>query len=1342
MSTEEKPKREGSSLQAAIVLLGGLLTVGGVVLFAYLLFHNARWAYLTDLHHRSIAGVATQLNDTLAELRASFANAVDGSSACRSGVGVVPDIPNVTCIDQAAFDKGWADAFGGRPPETEKKPPAEFVAANGGLFLYLSKEPKPQATNLKEPQSGAAAARPERVFARVDVAAIVDGLLDAQGMTDDVLLADGKGKVAYQRYAQLSVGKALPDVKPADNADGGRLWTAPAAAEKAAVPGGEVLMPSRAAMVVVRGIPHQLFVAAVRWNVRVVGASLDASASDPMLVEMVSLPELKGAAFAVPPLWMAALILVGTVFLLSWPVLKLLFMSPGERLLQTDVAVLVLSVILLFGATAFVTQAVARHAAASSAFDREMESVATGIENALTLDLALAQNFLDGVVRDGEPFTTAFPGFRDVVLVGSDGLATDRWSRKGDACGITRANKPCVSVRDRGYFKDAGAQQTWRFPPLDDRRCADPVPPFAVEALRSRINGEFGVAVAALTTSVTKRSAADEKTSCSNPGPEPTPVPGDPRVAVVVTEMPSFTHVVLPRGLSFAITDAAGKVQLHSSPGKNLREDLVKECGGDGRLGAALRARRSDHLSGSCYGLQERIFVRPLRCTPWSVVVLRDKALLQTMSAEVIVSWLVMFGTYFSSFLVVLLLVQIFHTGYRASWIWPTRSLRRRYALATVCLGATAIVGGLAAAAQPPLAKAILLGTLPAAATALLCLTLGVSLAPWERRVARVVAVVAGLVVLAVLFATGSGLSGLALVWVALLWIIAMGDGAARPVPAEPTRAGISTRPGGATWFRTSEAGFRTSYVAMMCALLGVLAVAPSLVLYRDASRYAWTAFVKRTQLDFADALLRRARGLQAERVRLSDAAAAACAVDTRGVYATGCLRWPVDDDAGAHDPGEQPCTATELTTGGAEAGTGRPCPRPAEPELLAHVFQSLFPGYGRVADELRRTARGGADDDAWCWRNDGAGRTSLVVSDPVLTARIGSCDLFAAPGEGSSPPPRVALRSTVVISAICAFLGFVFVWSVARAVFLLDVDRDEEPGSRAVFAYTDVVSLEQLPFPDDPGTIVLDLLHVGGKAGITALRDKLAGNAATGKVVEIDHLEVALDVADMSEEALALLDEVRQSAPARIIVVSEVDVIAYLKERPVAGGTTEVLRRWSDALSGLRMVPLSAAMTIARPDLARSYGLCAGPLDEAALQVRNWRIWSYCTAAEQAALWQLADEGLLSPKCTHLMRALMRRGLVRREQTFVLLDDSLRRFVLRVVDEDMVARWQSAVARRAGWSALQKPIAALLVVVGGFLFLTQPDMFNTAIALAVAVAAGLPKLISFFGLLGENKSG
>jgi len=131
--------------------------------------------------------------------------------------------------------------------------------------------------------------------------------------------------------------------------------------------------------------------------------------------------------------------------------------------------------------------------------------------------------------------------------------------------------------------------------------------------------------------------------------------------------------------------------------------------------------------------------------------------------------------------------------------------------------------------------------------------------------------------------------------------------------------------------------------------------------------------------------------------------------------------------------------------------------------------------------------------------------------------------------------------------------------------------------------------------------------------------------------------------------------------------------------------------------------------------------------------------IWAICSPDEKLTLFHLAQDGLLSFKNPNIQR-LMRRGLIVRDPSLRLMNESFRRFVLSESHPDQVVAWKKGES--SSWNTLKGPLLMGLMGVALFIFITQREVFNSTVALLSAFAGMLPVLFRLFGLFQRGKTG
>ncbi len=127
--------------------------------------------------------------------------------------------------------------------------------------------------------------------------------------------------------------------------------------------------------------------------------------------------------------------------------------------------------------------------------------------------------------------------------------------------------------------------------------------------------------------------------------------------------------------------------------------------------------------------------------------------------------------------------------------------------------------------------------------------------------------------------------------------------------------------------------------------------------------------------------------------------------------------------------------------------------------------------------------------------------------------------------------------------------------------------------------------------------------------------------------------------------------------------------------------------------------------------------------------------LWSACSKAEKRILIQLAEEGVLNRKEERVVRHLMKKGLIDRRPRLTLLNETFRRFVLDVKEEEQdFTKWEQEHAAQ-GWAAWRSALIVVLVTVVVFLGATQQEILESWLPILGAIATGVAGILRVFTL-------
>jgi len=339
---------------------------------------------------------------------------------------------------------------------------------------------------------------------------------------------------------------------------------------------------------------------------------------------------------------------------------------------------------------------------------------------------------------------------------------------------------------------------------------------------------------------------------------------------------------------------------------------------------------------------------------------------------------------------------------------------------------------------------------------------------------------------------------------------------------------------------------------------------------------------------------------------------------------------------------------------------------------------------------------------------------------------------------------------------------GFGFLWLLAQRVFLLDIDKlgdpsrrelQHEPGSLKIWVY------------DHPGDAVelrssgsVKVARLDGRRDYTEvdLQEFVREHATGDGLVEVCHLDACLDSTERTTRLLRALESLAAQRHQALLITSALDPVEHLEGRLANGGgqpeqtdpLTLLQQRWIELLGGFsnrsRDIPtlgndddpFGRVLEQEYPDIR----VTSEGVSDKNLENCHRKIWGQCTVSERLILRQLADEGFVNPAAAFVVRGLMRRGLVRRDDALKLASPEFRVFARQADPEETVSRWEREEGA-SDWSRLRTPLAAILLIGIGLFLYTQPELSKSALGAATALAAVLPLAVRLFGSAQEQEA-
>lgn len=841
------------------------------------------------------------------------------------------------------------------------------------------------------------------------------------------------------------------------------------------------------------------------------------------LCGLVSERRFRKESGSMPPALLAAVSVVMIVALLCWPLLRLRFMGPHERLRAADAITSVLSYLVLVAGVSFVLLDAHFYVTLRADFDDQLHQVSVQVRDRLRSEIqggrqqlrAVIEEFEKGYMPQGHRLSLKYWSFERVVPIGVSGSAMFGWEAKPVSSthngGLTwqlndQPKLLATSVKDREYFEDAMGGRWWLPGGTSRGNCGDR---FTAEILRTRSTGDYSLVLAV------------PMKPCEETAPD---------LWVMSTKLEPFLDAVLPEGFRFAILDAKGQVKLGSLMNQAWGENFLRETGEDRMLRAALKTRSAQTISTVYYAKRIRMYVHPIADTPWSLVVYYDLRLLRAMNFELITSWLVI-----STFLLLIYTVSIalffwFLPGYRARWLWPRREAAavKLYWLASVALVATALAAYWALTLSDGPDKLIAVLLLPAFATSLTAVCLGTNaLQSSKERKTFIAAGVVALVVpalVAVSAGTGAIPSALAALgvpavvavlgnrptadftWPAIgLALLVCACLSSRFLSRDErgwAQDGVRRAGGDANSKKRLSPEFRLrwSYCLMPIAFTISVAVMPTFVIFMDARDHEIRNLTKLGQHYWLESMLRRARNLP-NRKNPADAELASAVRNewleySQDLYPSSWLGGallkigrPPSNSKPPDAPEQVSGRSTATQTANARAGL----------QSMTALIQPILPlaaygGMGSESDyaaELREMTADAAADDSWRWTGNGED-LRIRVNAPSIETALGASNHtattpLAARSDGEEKAIQKKRRSdndpwlgfTPVAVLLAASIMVAVLWWLAKVVTLSDIGRVAERVSAL-----SITSPRAEPSPSEiwPGLTPLEklvLIHV-----------------------------------------------------------------------------------------------------------------------------------------------------------------------------------------------------------------------------------------------------------------------
>lgn len=1023
---------------------------------------------------------------------------------------------------------------------------------------------------------------------------------------------------------------------------------------------------------------------------------------------LVSAEQFRAETWSVSYTLLILCAFVTALLVLHWPFIKLVLIGPKDRLRTADVyfltfsTIVVLAVLTSFGLYGY------SYLRISGLLDDQLKSLAATIKWNVNDELRKALHQLNSLSSDCEllrvlgssapcksiaddPFyhqkasdrtnilpdllatsDHSYPYFDTAAWINNNGWQKAKWTIKGSTTRYLNASS-------RAYFKDLRHDD---YHELDQTK-------FGLEPIVSKTTGRNEVEISVKT-------------------------PDDAWITAFDTRLISLMRPVLPAGFGYLIVNKDGNVLFHSNEVHHLGENFLKECDEDPEVRSAILSRNGLPLNVRYLGQDHSIVVTSLDGFPdWSLIVFRNKQTVRSAFLELVSLVSLLFLAY--SFVLMIALSLFYLVNFnndRRAWLWPSRAKTNVYYQSLV------------------LNLVLSLISIP-----LIFFVHGQALVGFSI-------LISFLAIFIFFLHLRRNLGGL----LARIFTVLPGDSAKK------------------LW------RYDIAYSLNLAILLLVVAILPAIAFYKFAFEAEMGLFIKHGQFTLASALAQRDQLIRGQYAEIVGSEVAASFIPGRMK-----LPWDIYDHFFFNTE------RSDLVVDPAKCES-----QPTQQQLLK--LTRLLPLYNQTSIERRGLLLNSSASGVCKWESSPAGQLILHLEGAAARDVPWRHLKTDVPGLGVPGP----VWSLLFILTLIPF--FLWVSFIVRKVFLLDVHRPSSKPLRVLLQTQPTRNLFIVldsPFTEESiaTSSNIHLLDLPTLANAPDWANTIAyADLDKFQAIAVDNFAYRLDDAMTNRQKLYLL-ETLISRQRKVIVLSAAepslfqfgngDLGTHEKGHDDAGHWAGLMSQFfkeyaedtadsapfkeklnqekekllanlkdssAERVTNLqRLLEIVATECAHRPALQYvGINIVEDPqfssltpdhlINRIVSQARAYYldIWNTCSLDEKLTLFHLAQDRLLSHRDPDI-EPLLRRGLIVRNDDLHLMNDSFREFVKSAEQTTICSEHEARVKRSSLWNTLKVPFLIVLVGITLFLFVTQHDLYTSALAGLTAVTTIIPAIFKVF---------
>ncbi|WP_417602540.1 cache domain-containing protein [Owenweeksia hongkongensis] len=1048
---------------------------------------------------------------------------------------------------------------------------------------------------------------------------------------------------------------------------------------------------------------------------------------------------------------------VATVFfllLLSFPFIKLFLISKTERLNRSDIIMCMISLFTITCLVSLLTLDMFQYKKYSNQdIQKNLKSVSKTLEthlkkemlNALTqlkiYDSIYAQTPVSrkanqiNLLSDSVLEPTTYRDFDFIFWITESGMQTNKWTVKSQ-------NTSPIDVNSRKYYSKIQDKSGWSW---KDKG-------FDLFFLESIYSLNTGKSYAALSLPSIDKNFEQKS-----------------EVIAMTTELGAIFDPVLSHGYKFALINADGEVLFHSDKRRNLQENFLHDISNQNAITSSINSRVFNTFSTSYHGDNYEACIQPLNSWPVFLVTMYDTSYFKSANAEILSICIIMLGIYGGIVLIIFIIIyasshspsKLQFRKTRLNWLIPHPYSSRLYqqsATFSLLLGAIFTICFLRMQEDYHATYSQLMILAMLCPFYMICgnyfiLNRRVKARVFIKRQFPVFLFCGSLVVLINFFTAYLGIPLTGLITFQILVLVVF----------------FFLRMILYKW-RIRFFKYPFDYKVAILTFLLAICLIPVFTFFKVSHDTEFRLYTKLVQLKFASALDKTG---PLEQLHEADSDSTYLKVHPSPMVEMN-LNWKTKNDTMTSDP------------------------------VFNHLYSKLRVKLSDKISEtqyLNDTAVVGSN---WSWV-DGLSEVTLNYNSKNLEINGQQPSFYSNISDYNLELKKpinvlgfIAIAS-LLISLLYLLISFIFRKTVMSKLLqqarplLLDIDlfgsvfsskKDNDDHKDKNVFLIGLPNSGKTQFIHDR---ILKRNSVIHKIDLALLRDHSVEDlwndeAKLSATLILDHFEYGLHDPEIIRKKLILMENINSYGNISTIAVSTLHPLEMIDSQMLQNTTdieaqeaSNISERWVRVLGNFYTSNYTIAFTtnIYKEELEDldvvkliesecRYGAflknlekdlkkyaSANPVsnDEIILKIQTLAtfyylsLWKSCTPDEKYLLYDLAQDGLVNTRNVKVIASLVNKGLVLSLGTLTIFNRSFRNFILNTVNPEEALALEASVKKSSTWGVIRVPLLLTLLALGLFIFYTQRQVFNNALAVMATMAAALPMVLKLLNSFqAQNK--